>query len=197
MACVLRGPNGSGKTTLLRLIAGVLLPTAGEIRLYGKPLDPVRNFGRIGFLPEPLRGLYENLSGWENLFFFGKLCGLTGSEIQKRADRLKEALGAQDFLDLRVRELSQGLKTRLNLTRLLVQDPEIFLLDEPFQHLDFETLKRVKDWFGAELLLARKKIILLASHGAQEFSDWEGKSVFLKNGRIENEQPLERLLSVG
>ncbi|HEV2980126.1 MAG TPA: heme ABC exporter ATP-binding protein CcmA [Solirubrobacteraceae bacterium] len=130
---VVFGPNGSGKTTLLRLLAGLLRPHAGSMRVLGSELPQqawaVR--GRIGLLAhEPL--LYRDLSASENLAFHARLHGVP----IERAEQLLAALGLHDRCGEPLRTLSRGMVQRVAVARTVLHDPELLLLDEPRANLD-------------------------------------------------------------
>jgi ABC-type multidrug transport system ATPase subunit len=125
---VLTGPNGSGKTTLLRLIAGLLVPTAGEL-----DVDVPRD--RIGFLGhEPL--VYRELTALENLDLYGRLYRVP--ERRERIGMLLERFGLWDARNERAESFSRGMLQRLALCRTLLHEPELLVLDEPFSALDEE-----------------------------------------------------------
>ncbi len=120
------GPNGSGKTTLLRLIAGLLVPTAGDLRV-----DAPRE--RVGFLGhEPL--VYRELTALENLDLYGRLYRVP--ERRERTGMLLERFGLWDVRNRRAETFSRGMLQRLALSRALLHDPELLVLDEPFSALD-------------------------------------------------------------
>ena len=120
------GPNGSGKTTLLRLIAGLLVPTAGELEVQ-LPRE------RIGFLGhEPL--VYRELTALENLDLYGRLYRVP--ERRERSGMLLERFGLWDERNQRADSFSRGMLQRLALCRTLLHDPELLVLDEPFSALD-------------------------------------------------------------
>jgi ABC-type multidrug transport system ATPase subunit len=122
------GPNGSGKTTLLRLLAGLLLPTAGELRV-----DAPRE--RVGFLGhEPL--VYRELTALENLDLYGRLYRVP--ERRERIGMLLERFGLWDARNRRAEAFSRGMLQRLALCRTLLHGPELLVLDEPFNALDEE-----------------------------------------------------------
>jgi len=120
------GPNGSGKTTLLRLVAGLTVPTAGELRV-----DVPRE--RVGFLGhEPL--VYRELTALENLDLYGRLYRVP--ERRERIGMLLERFGLWDARNGRADTFSRGMLQRLALCRALLHDPELLVLDEPFSALD-------------------------------------------------------------
>ena len=133
---VVTGPNGSGKTTLLRLCAGLAVPTEGE-------LDVAVPRGRIGYLAhEPL--VYRELSALENLDLYGKLYRVP--ERRERIGMLLERFGLWEVRHDRVASYSRGMAQRLALCRVLLHEPALLVLDEPYTALDEA---------GAELLDAQ------------------------------------------
>lgn len=131
------GPNGAGKSTLLRILATLLRPGEGSVRVLGAQLPGSgwRVRGRIGLLGhEPL--LYPDLTARENLRFHSRLHGLTPASAQARIDWLLDRIGLSRRADDRVGELSRGMIQRLAVARALVHDPELLLLDEPLAALD-------------------------------------------------------------
>ena len=154
---VVTGPNGSGKTTLLRVLAGLLAPTRGELEV-----DVER--GRLGFLAhEPL--VYRELTAVENLDLFGRLYRVP--ERRERIGMLLERFGLWDVRGERVGAYSRGMQQRLALCRTLLHEPELLLLDEPYNALDAE---------GAELLdhelreLAASRTLVVATHDPDRIS---------------------------
>ncbi len=125
---LLTGPNGSGKTTLLRLVAGLLVPTAGELEV-----STTRD--RVGFLGhEPL--VYRELTALENLDLYGRLYRI--AERRERIGMLLERFGLWEVRSVRADSFSRGMLQRLSLCRTLLHDPELLVLDEPFSALDEE-----------------------------------------------------------
>ncbi len=151
---VVTGPNGSGKTTLLRLVAGLVLPTAGELTVGVER-------GQLGFLAhEPL--VYRELTALENLDLYGRLYRV--SERRERIGMLLERFDLWEARNERAGSFSRGMLQRLALCRVFLHEPELLLLDEPFSALDAE---------GAELLdreLAERRgraTFLVATHEPQ------------------------------
>ena len=133
------GPNGAGKTTLLRVLATLLRPSGGEVRVLGcsLPGEAWKLRGRIGYLGhEPL--LYRDLSGRENLRFHARLHGIGGQRGEARIAELLAAVGMERRADERVAELSAGMRQRLAICRCVLHEPELLLLDEPDSNLDAE-----------------------------------------------------------
>jgi len=131
------GPNGGGKSTLLLLIAGLLEPSEGEVRVQGIPSQQLARqaHGRVGLITaEP--GLYPLLSGRENLHFFGRLHGLGAAQVDARLRDIVGELHLQDALERPVSACSSGMKQKISLARALLMQPALLLLDEPTANLD-------------------------------------------------------------
>ncbi|HWW67180.1 MAG TPA: heme ABC exporter ATP-binding protein CcmA [Solirubrobacterales bacterium] len=136
---VVLGPNGAGKTTLLRVLATLLRPSGGEVRVLGcaLPREAWKLRGRLGYLGhEPL--LYRDLSGRENLRFHARLHGIERAAAEARIAELLAAAGMERRADERVAELSAGMRQRLAVCRCVLHEPALLLLDEPDSHLDAE-----------------------------------------------------------
>ncbi|MBI5383413.1 MAG: ATP-binding cassette domain-containing protein [Verrucomicrobia bacterium] len=133
----LLGPNGAGKTTTLSLLCGLLKPDAGEVIVEGTNFwaDPNRARAMMGVVPQEV-ALYEELSGRENLEFWGRLAGLSAKEARQRAGELLEALSLTDRANDAVQKYSGGMKRRINLGAALLHRPRLLLLDEPTVGID-------------------------------------------------------------
>ncbi len=134
--CVaLFGPNGAGKTTLLRLLAGLLRPTSGEVRLLGRPLrgDAVAERGRVGLISHQSM-LYDVLTVRENVAFAARLHGVADAEGATEAALARLGLAARALSP--VRALSRGWQQRVSIARAIVHAPALVLLDEPYTGLD-------------------------------------------------------------
>jgi ABC-type multidrug transport system ATPase subunit len=147
---VVTGPNGSGKTTLLRVVAGLAAPSGGT-------LDVSADRAQIGYLAhEPL--VYRELSAVENLDLYGRLYRVP--ERRERIGMLLERFGLWDARREPVSSFSRGMQQRLALCRALLHDPELLLLDEPFNALDEEGA----DLLDGELAGLRGRTFLVATH---------------------------------
>jgi ABC-2 type transport system ATP-binding protein len=159
----LLGPNGAGKTTTLRIIAGILAPDAGNVRVMGHDIvaDPIAAKRTLAFIPdEP--PLYGRLRPLEYLEFVAGLWRMDAALAQARGEALLEELGLadkrRDFIDA----FSRGMRQKLALAGALIHDPQVMLLDEPLTGLDAEAARQVKD-----LLIARVRsgcTVVLTTH---------------------------------
>ncbi|MFJ6697219.1 ABC transporter ATP-binding protein [Streptomyces sp. NPDC091272] len=131
------GPNGAGKTTTLSMVTGLLRPDRGTVEIGGHDVwrDPVRVKSRIGVLPEGLR-LFERLSGRELLAYTGRLRGLPGEEVDKRATQLLDVLDLAGSQHKLVVDYSTGMRKKIGLAAALLHNPEVLFLDEPFEGVD-------------------------------------------------------------
>ncbi|MGE5224997.1 MAG: ABC transporter ATP-binding protein [Omnitrophica WOR_2 bacterium] len=161
--CVL-GPSGSGKSTLLRILAGLLLPTDGEVIFEGQPLQGARP--GVGFVFQK-----ANLMPWrtvlENIILPLELKNTPRSQALPMAQELVELVGLQGFEESLPRDLSGGMAQRVAIARALVHDPDLLLLDEPFGSLDALTRERM----GDELLRiwqVRCKTVVMVTHSIPE-----------------------------
>ncbi len=160
---MLRGENGAGKSTLLRMIAGLNEPTEGTILIYG--IHNKQALNRMGYMAHaPL--LYDELSGMENLRFFGQLYGLNSDEPLAQA---MQRVGLDPKLERRVGQYSQGMRQRLSLARAIFHEPRLLLLDEPFSNVDPDSALQIAKLLadmrssGATILLVTHQIGLLAN----------------------------------
>jgi ABC-2 type transport system ATP-binding protein len=133
----LAGPDGAGKTTLMRLLAGLLLPTAGTIRVLGfdPTTQPEEIRSRIGYMPQRF-GLYEDLSVIQNLRLYAELRGVIGEEREESFERLFNFTDLKRFQERKAGALSGGMKQKLGLACALVSKPDLLLLDEPSVGVD-------------------------------------------------------------
>ncbi len=130
----LLGPNGAGKTTTIRMILGIIEPTAGDIKVFGAPLE-MRALDRIGYLPEE-RGLYRRMTVRKVLVFLGELKGISKGDALPRIDSWLERMGLSERANARVQELSKGMQQKVQFIASILHNPELVILDEPFSGLD-------------------------------------------------------------
>jgi ABC-2 type transport system ATP-binding protein len=192
----LLGPNGAGKTTTIKMACGLIVPTAGTIRLNGfdvsrRRADAVR---QIGAVLEGSRNVYWPLTAWQNLMYFGRLKGLRGGEIGPRAERLLTGLGLWDRRDETVGSYSRGMQQKIAIAAALITDPPVLLLDEPTIGLDVEAARTVKDWI-AHLAADEGKTIVLTTHQLAIVQELAGRIAVIRNGEIIADLPTRELLS--
>ncbi|MCI4364141.1 MAG: ABC transporter ATP-binding protein [Thermoplasmata archaeon] len=180
----LLGPNGAGKTTTIRLLTGLLGPTRGTAYVGGldvRDLDAGPEIRRhIGLLPEAA-GLYESLTVRRNLELFGRLFGLSGTDLDGRVRTQLLSLGLADRAEQKAGTLSKGLKQRLAIARALLHEPDCVVLDEPTSGLDPEAAKGVRDALLA--LRASGRTVILSTHHLED-ADRLADRVAVIRGRL-------------
>jgi heme ABC exporter ATP-binding subunit CcmA len=179
---VLLGENGAGKSTLLRILAGLLNPSAGQVTVFGN-LTPHDARHRIGYMSHaPM--LYDELTGIENLSYFRSL--YQNSDCLAPEEALRQ-VGLDPALSRTVGQYSQGMRQRTSLARVLLSQPELLLLDEPFSNMDVESVSQMVE------LLARfrdgKRTILLTTHQRDSAAPIADFTLTLKAGRVQSLEP--------
>jgi len=159
----LLGPNGAGKTTALRMLAGLLAPTGGHVRLMGidVAVHPQRAKAKLGFLSAST-GLYARLSARELLVYFGRVNQMADAAIARRLEVLTGALDLGRILERRCEALSTGERQRVSLARAVFHDPPVMILDEPTSGLDVLASRFLRDFVRAER--DRGKAIIFSTH---------------------------------
>ena len=179
----LLGPNGAGKTTTLRIVAALIAPDSGQVRVDGIDVaaEPGRALARMGVLSDA-RGLYPRLTARENIVYYGRLHGMEPRAAAARAEKLAQMLEMSPLLDRRTDGFSQGERMKTALARALVHDPPNIVLDEPTNGLDVlatralrATLRRLRDDEG--------KCIVFSTHIMQEVERLCDHVVVVAQGR--------------
>jgi ABC-2 type transport system ATP-binding protein len=178
----LLGGNGAGKTTTIGMLLGLILPSAGTIRVLGRDIlrERHRVLHRMNF-ESPYVALPSRLTVRQNLRVFGQLYGV--GDVERRIEELSVELDLREFLDREAGKLSAGQKTRVALAKALINAPELLLLDEPTASLDPDT----GDWIRTRLETYREKrgaTILLASHNMPEVERLCDDVIMMRTGRI-------------
>jgi ABC-2 type transport system ATP-binding protein len=186
--CLL-GPSGSGKTTLIRLATGALRADSGAISIAGKKIPDRMAQKAIGFMPQN-DAVYTDISGLDNLLFFGRLFHMTRQALISRAEEVLQLVDL--FPDRRklVAHYSGGMKKRLSLAITLLHDPDILLLDEPTVGIDPVLRKTVWDRF--ETLRLSGKTIVVSTHVMDEAARCQ-RAALLYGGRIIENDSIESL----
>jgi len=189
----LLGSNGAGKTTLLKVLATLLRPDAGTVRIAGNDVVTAARKARakIGWVHSDERSFYWRLSGRENLRFFGRLWNRTGKGLENRIGELADLLGMEAFLDQRFDAYSTGMRQRLAVARGLLGGAEVLLLDEPTRGLDPQTAGNLLRSF--RLLTEHSgATVLMVTHRIDEVSTVCDRIGILHRGRIEEIDPRDR-----
>jgi sodium transport system ATP-binding protein len=179
----LLGPNGAGKSTTLRMLYGVLAPDSGSACIDAIDIrgETSSARARLGVLPHA-SGLYGNLTGRENIEYFGALYGIGGDRLAARGADLTRALGMQSFIDRRVKGLSQGQRIKVALARALIHDPPNLVLDEPTNGLDVMAIRNLRDILKD--LKKQGRCILFSSHVMQEVAALCDRVVIIGRGSV-------------
>lgn len=188
----LLGANGAGKTSTLRMLYTLLSPDQGQVRIDGVDTrqDPAQARRKLGVLPDQ-RGLYQRLTGRENIRYFGRLQGLAGAELETRIQQLVDSLGLSHCADRPSRGFSQGERVKVAIARALVHRPRNLILDEPTNGLDVMTTRGLR-----QLLLELRSqghCILFSSHVMQEVAALCDRIVVIADGQVVVSGDAERL----
>lgn len=188
----LLGPNGAGKTTTISMIAGLLKPDAGEVIVAGHPFwsDPQQAKRIMGVVPQEL-ALYEELTGRENLEFWGRMAGLSAAEAKLRGRELLEALTLTDRAKDAVKTYSGGMKRRVNLGCALLHRPKLLLLDEPTVGIDPQARMNILEFIRG--LRASGTAILYTTHYLEEAETLCDRIGIIDHGRLLAEGTLSQL----
>lgn len=191
------GPNGAGKTTTVRMLCCLIGKTSGEAKIgdfnIDKEEDCLEIRKMVGFLPENV-GLYDSLSAYRNLDFYGKLYEVSEAKRRENIERLLRLLGIWERRDDDVGSFSKGTKQKIAIARALIHDPPLLFLDEPTANLDPEASKTVRDFILE--LKKEKRTIFLNTHNLDEAERLCDRIAILKGKLIAVDSPknLERSL---
>ena len=190
------GPNGAGKTTTIKMMAGLVTPSAGTVRLNGYDISHQRSAAvlQIGAVLEGGRNVYWPLSAWQNLLYFGRLKGLRGNEIRPRAERLLKDLGLWERRNEQVGGFSRGMQQKVAIAAALITDPPILLLDEPTIGLDVQAARMVRQWI-TYLAKDEGKTIFLTTHQLNVVQELCDRVAVIRDGIIAADLPLVSLLA--
>jgi ABC-2 type transport system ATP-binding protein len=161
------GPNGAGKTTTIKMLSTLLVPTSGTATINGFDIvrDELRVRRQLGVLFGGDKGLYNQLSGYENLRYFGRLYGMADDDIRRRAAVLLEKVSLTDRASERVESYSRGMKQRLHIAKTLLHEPIVTILDEPTIGLDPAAAIEIRELVAS---LVPEHTVLLTTHDMHE-----------------------------
>jgi ABC-2 type transport system ATP-binding protein len=188
----LLGSNGAGKTTTISMLLGLLLPTTGNIHIFGENLltDRFKILPRVN-MSSPYIDLPQRLTVRENLNVYSRLYEV--KDAKNRIEQLAEDLELKDLLNKQLRKLSAGQKTRVSLAKALINEPELLLLDEPTASLDPDTATWIRDYLF-KYQQRRNTAILLASHNMLEVHRMCQQVFIMTHGRIVEEGTPQELI---
>ncbi|MCA9580483.1 MAG: ABC transporter ATP-binding protein [Myxococcales bacterium] len=177
----LLGPNGAGKTTTIKMILGLIFPTQGEIRVFGRDAGDRESKKRIGYMPENPY-VYQYLRPAEFLDLCGRLMGMPGNLRRQRTEELIDRVGLRHAIDRPVGRFSKGMTQRIGLAQALLHDPEVLILDEPMSGLDPVGRKEIRD-----LLLEQRKAgktLIFTSHILSDVEMLCDRVTILARGKV-------------
>jgi linearmycin/streptolysin S transport system ATP-binding protein len=189
----LLGPNGAGKSTTMMMLAGLIQPDSGGMRLDGRELAPGDRLARrpMGVVPQDL-AIYPRLTARENLTFFGRLYGLRGAKLKQRTGDILQLIGLTDRANSVTETFSGGMKRRLNFGVALLHEPRLLILDEPTVGVDPQSraylLQCVKD------LCAGGVCVIYCSHYMEEVQELCNRVAIIDHGRVLACDRIDRLL---
>ena len=192
----LLGPNGAGKTTTLRMLAGLITPQSGRMRVDGIDVlqRPQAAVARMGLLSDA-RGLYPRLSARENIVYFGRLQGMSRDAVHARAESLARMLDLWPLLERRTEGFSQGERMKTALARALVHDPANIVLDEPSNGLDVLATRALRESLRfLSTPAGGGKCIVFSTHIMQEVQRLCDKVVVVSQGRTVASGTVQELL---
>jgi ABC-2 type transport system ATP-binding protein len=191
----LLGPNGAGKTTAISMICGLLEPDDGSITVAGEPISTRSTKGRsaIGLVPQDL-AIYPDLTGEENLRFFGRLYGMGGDQLATRTAELLEIVGLSERKDDHTKEYSGGMKRRLNIGIGLLHHPRLLILDEPTVGVDPQSRNAILE--SVESLAQEGMSVIYTTHYMEEAERLCDRVAIIDEGKVQAEGTRRELVSM-
>jgi sodium transport system ATP-binding protein len=188
----LLGANGAGKTTTLRLLATILAPTSGTASVAGFDVvrEPQKVRAHVGFL-STATALYDRLTAFETVEYFGQLYGLDSATIKRRADEIFKALDMEEFRDRRCAKLSTGMKQKVSIARTLIHDPPVMIFDEPTNGLDVMAARSITDFIRQ--CRDRGKTVIFSTHIMTEAEKLCDRIGIIHAGKIQAEGTLDEM----
>lgn len=178
----LLGANGSGKTTLMRMLCDVLSPTSGNVLLDGTSISVMGEQYRelLGYLPQNF-GYYPNFSGWDFMMYLAALKGLPKMTAAQRCEELLNLVGLFEVRKKKIKTYSGGMRQRIGIAQVLINDPKILILDEPTAGLDPKERIKFRNIISD---LSANKIVLLSTHIVSNIEYVAGDIIIMKQGQL-------------
>ncbi|GAB2497290.1 ABC transporter ATP-binding protein [Alkalibacterium psychrotolerans] len=192
----LLGPNGAGKSTTISMISTLLPPTSGEVLFNGKnALKESQELRKVlGVVPQEI-ALYEELSAYENMKFFGRVYGLKGKKLSRRIDDVLDLIGLTERKKEAVKTYSGGMKRRINIGITLLHEPEILIMDEPTVGIDPQSRNYILDMIR-QLNLEKNITVLYTSHYMEEVEKLCDRVYIMDHGEVIASGTNEELKSI-
>ena len=185
----LLGPNGAGKTTTIRMVLDIIKPDAGSIEVLGAP-PSVQVMERIGYMPEE-RGLYPDLKLLDCLTYVAELKGMPGARARKRALELLRRVELDAYAKQKVKALSKGMQQKAQFLATMVHEPELVILDEPFQGLDPLNVELIKGMITE--LRQQNAAIVMSTHMMNQVEQMCDRILLIDHGRARLYGPLQEI----
>jgi len=182
----LLGPNGAGKTTTLRVLSTVLRPTGGRATVAGFDVmtQPEQVRAHIGYMSAST-GIYDRMSAWELVEYFGRLYGLGGDNLRGRMEEIFDWLQMNDFRNTLGSKMSTGMRQKVSIARTVVHDPPVLIFDEPTAGLDVLVARNVLQKIAE--LRDRGKTIVFSTHSMHEVEKLCSRVAIIYKGRVQAE----------
>jgi sodium transport system ATP-binding protein len=188
----LLGPNGAGKTTTMRILCTVLKPTEGTAVIAGHDVVEQPSLVRqnIGFLSANT-AIYDRMSAWEMVDYFGRLYGLDGERLDQRMEYVFSTLQMNDFRDVLGAKMSTGMRQKVSIARAIIHDPPVLIFDEPTAGLDVLVARAVMD--NIKRLRDLGKCVIFSTHIMREVEKLCDRVAIIGKGKIRANGTLEKL----
>lgn len=190
----LLGPNGAGKSTTMKILTGIVEPDTGTVFVQGidAKKNPLLVKQKIGYVPQSIT-LYEDLSAYDNLMFFGQMYGVKGTNLQERITKVLKQTGLLDRAKDKVKEYSGGMKRRINIAAALLHNPQILILDEPTVGIDPQSRNHIFDMI--QDLKEEGVTIVYSTHYMEEVETLCDDIAIIDHGQIITQGNLKELKS--
>jgi len=179
----LLGPNGAGKSTAISIISGLLRPDSGDALVMGHSILKESMAARrcLGVVPQEV-ALYNDMSARENLVFWGRMYGLSGKDLERRADEMLKAVGLVERQKGRVATYSGGMKRRVNIAAALLHTPQVVIMDEPTVGIDPQSRRHILDY--VKELNRQGMSVLYTTHYMEEAEELSNRIAIMDKGKI-------------
>lgn len=190
----LLGPNGAGKTTLLRILATYFEPSGGTISLdklnWNKNKEDVRR--KIGYMPQHI-GIFPHLKVSEYLHYIGILRGMTIEQIKEREKKILAEVNLEDKSNIKIKNLSGGMKQRVGIAQALLHDPQLLLVDEPTAGLDPEERIRFRNLIKR---LSQDRIVIFSTHITEDITMTSNEILLMNRGNVRKYDNVQAVVDI-